>query len=217
MKTGTIIQLILLSFVVIFNVSSCKQAVNPEPTVPISLSIYGTSTQPVNITWTIHGESGTVSSRMLNYDNQSPLIIERQVASTDFGPVELTITDSSATGSNIVASGAANTAVGTKEKTITLDGDTESPSGSGNFVVKEGDFLRDANSLELQILENPTINRVVKVKDETGQFTSGAWDLLTSNRSSITAIFKREGITLYTLTGSTNTEAVSMAYGSLYW
>ena len=217
MKTSVFQYLIVFSVLIAVGLSSCEQIVSVTPTVPISISIYGSSQHPVNLSWAIHGESGTVSSRILNYDNQSPMIIERLVDATEYGPVELTISDSGSTGNNIVASGALNSAIGTKEKTITLDADTEIPPGSGNFIIKEDDFLRDTAGLELQILEDPTVNRIVKVADETDQFTSGAWDLLTSNRSSITATFKRDGITLHTMTGSTDTEAVSMAYGSLYW
>ena len=219
MKTVSLQYIFLFSALVVLGFASCKQPVTAPSLVPVRISIYGTSENPVNLAWTIHGESGTVGNQVLNFDNQSPLTIDRSVLSNNFGPVDLTITDSGATGDpdNLVAFGAANFSIGFQEKEVTLDENTEIPPGSGNFLVKAGDFLRDSAGHDLYIMVDPTLNQIVTVSDESNNFTSGAWELRTSNRSNITVIFEREGNSLHTMTGSTNTQSINMTYGSLFW
>ncbi len=211
------ISFILITFLLaIVGIISCKQAA-VVPGSPIRISVYGNSTNPVDIDWTIHGYSGLVGSYVLNNDNANPLVIERSVSATDFSQVEVTITDSGPTGNVVVFTGNTIGSIGFAEKIITLDATIETSPGSGVFIVGEGDFLEDANGKLLYILENPTIDPQVRVSDANNVFQIGGCRLFSSNRSDIVVEFTRDGRSLATVSTATTNEPVNLAYGSNAW
>ena len=201
--------------------AGCFDAGN-EPTVPISIEIYGSSVNPVDIAWTIHNNSGTVSNLTLDYTSSEPYVIQRNVPEDEFDTVSMAITDSGTTGNLLITSGNCTVAPsGSGIKTITVDFDTH-PVGSSNYIFEKGDFIRDFSLQDFYISNDPVAdglaNGEIVIYDDEDQYAGvGACSLYASNRSAVTVNFIRNGSRLDSCTGSTITEAVNMAYGSAAW
>ena len=199
--------------------AGCQHPVVNESLEIVRIEIYGMAVNPIDIAWIIHDRSDTVENLTLDHTGTSPFLIIQTVSVDVYGTVEVTISDSGSTGDALLASGNCTPPLqGTTKKIITLDFDTQSPVGSENYIVGEGDFLRDSASQDFYISQDPTENRIVTVYDTEENFAGiGACALYASNRSSITVTFVRDGITLHSFTGSTVTEAIDMSYGSTVW
>lgn len=201
--------------------AGCVQA-GKEPTIPISIEIYGSSANPVDIAWTIHDNSGTVSNLTLNYTSSEPYVIQREVSEDVFDTVSIAITDSGTTGNLLIASGNCLTASGSEYTKITVDFDTQNPVGTANYIFEIGDYIKDSSSQDLYIsndpVENGLANGEIIFYDMQDNFAgTGTCSLYASNRSAITVRFIRDDRILDSYTDSTVTEAVDMAYGSAVW
>ena len=208
---------LLFLLLVIPGFKACKKTA-VDTTELVRMSVYGISTNPIVLDWTIHDEIG--SARITLNNNNTPYIIQHRVAESDYGPVILHISDFGSTANNMVDSGINAVGGASSGTLLTVDLNVDIRLADGSFPTGKGDFLVDAAGHYYIIDTDPNAAtpNILYISDPNSSYTDGAWQLYTSNRSNITVRVERDGTTIHVHSAAgTTVEPVDLVLSGAAW